>query len=92
MRVDGPNRPRPAAKPAAKKRAGAAKGSSASVRVADAASLQEKAKVMFAELPEVRLQRIEAIRERLARGDYEVPPREVAKKIVLNALAEVPWR
>jgi flagellar biosynthesis anti-sigma factor FlgM len=61
------------------------------VQVADAASLREKAQVMLANLPEVRLDRIEEIRSSIERGEYEVSGKKVASRIVLNALAERPW-
>lgn len=61
------------------------------VQVADAAGLREKAEVMLANLPEVRLERIEEIRSSLEQGDYQVDSREVASRIVVNALAERPW-
>ena len=71
------------------KRAGA-KGKDA-VRVAEAEALREKIRAVLAEMPEVRIERIEALRDAIAEGRYEVPAREVARKIVLNALAEAPW-
>ena len=94
VRISGPGRPGSisSAKKAGKKsaaRAGSAGGET--VQVADAASLREKAQVMLANLPEVRLDRIEEIRGSIERGEYEVSGKEVASRIVVNALAERPW-
>lgn len=61
------------------------------VRVADAAGLREKAKAMLADLPDVRLERIEEIRDALERGQYHVAGEKVARRIIANALAEHPW-
>lgn len=66
-------------------------GGSEKVQVADAAGLREKAQVMLANLPEVRLERIEEIRSSIEQGEYQVDGREVASRIVINALAERPW-
>lgn len=93
VRISGPSRPGniSSAKKAGRKSAAKAGGSGETVQVADAASLREKAQVMLANLPEVRLDRIEEIRSRIERGEYEVSGKEVASRIVLNALAERPW-
>lgn len=61
------------------------------VRVADAAGLREKAKVMLADMPETRLERVEEIRDALERGEYHVDGEQVAEKIITNALAERSW-
>ena len=75
------------------KRSAAKSGSAGGekVQVADAAGLREKAGVMLSNLPEVRLERIEEIRSSIERGEYEVSGKEVASRIVINALAERPW-
>jgi flagellar biosynthesis anti-sigma factor FlgM len=94
VRISGPGRPggvsgtkRTSGKSAAK----AGGSGSEKVQVADAAGLREKAQVMLANLPEVRMERIEEIRGSIERGDYEVSGRQVASRIVINALAERPW-
>jgi len=76
-----------------KKRASKGKASSAKgqVSVSDAASLREKAKVLLADMPEVRLDRIEAIRGALEQGNYHMDEKQLAAQIVANALAEQPW-
>ncbi|RMH51141.1 MAG: flagellar biosynthesis anti-sigma factor FlgM [Zetaproteobacteria bacterium] len=61
------------------------------VKVADAASLHERARVLLADLPEVRLERIEQIRDALEQGTFEIDERRVAARIVRNALAERSW-
>jgi len=42
-------------------------------------------------MPEVRLERIEEIRDAIERGEYGVDARKVAARIVINALAEHAW-
>lgn len=61
------------------------------IRIADAERLREQAQVMLANMPEVRMERIEEIRDALEQGNYEVPSQEVAVRIVINALAERSW-
>ena len=80
-------------KSSGKKRAGKGKSASASgqVSVGDAASLREKAKVLLADMPDVRLDRIEAIRGALEQGNYQMDEKQLAAHIVANALAEQPW-
>jgi len=75
------------------KSAGKARGGRArdKVKVADAASLHERARVMLADLPEVRLERIEEIRDALERGTFQLNERKVAARIVRNALVERTW-
>ena len=62
-----------------------------SVQVSDSASLREKAKTMLAEMSEVRMDRIEEIRDALEKGTYQSDSRKIASQIVCNALAEHPW-
>jgi len=61
------------------------------VKVADAASLHERAKVMLADMPDVRLDRIEEIRDALEKGSFELNEKKVAVRIVRNALVERTW-
>ena len=94
VRISGPGRPGnvSSTKRSGKRSAARASGSgSETVHVADAASLREKAQVMLASLPDVRMERIEEIRDSIERGEYEVSGKEVASRIVINALAERPW-
>ncbi|MDQ6963684.1 MAG: flagellar biosynthesis anti-sigma factor FlgM [Mariprofundales bacterium] len=65
--------------------------SSDRVKVADAASLHERAKVMLADMPDVRMERIEEIRDALEQGSFQMSEREVAVRIVRNALVERVW-
>ncbi|MDQ6951130.1 MAG: flagellar biosynthesis anti-sigma factor FlgM [Mariprofundales bacterium] len=76
-----------------RKGAGKAKGGRASdqVRVADASSLHERAKVMLADMPEVRMERIEGIRDALEKGTFQMNEKQVAVRIVRNALVERAW-
>jgi len=76
-----------------KKRSSKSKPSSSTeqVRVADAAALHEKAKLLMADMPEVRLERIEAIRAALEQGNFHMDEKQVAMHIVANAMAERPW-
>ena len=94
VRISGPRRPggiSSARKAGGKSSARSSGSSGETVQVADAASLREKAQVMLANLPEVRLDRIEEIRSSIERGEYGVSGKEVASRIILNALAERPW-
>jgi len=76
-----------------KKRASKGKSSSPGdqIRVADAIALREKAKTLLADMPEVRLERIEALRDALEQGSLQMNERQLAAHIVANALAERPW-
>jgi len=62
-----------------------------SVQVSDAAGLRERAKVMLADMPEVRLGKIEDIRNALENGTYNMDSKAVSTYIVRNALSEHPW-
>lgn len=62
------------------------------VEVSDAAALRERAHVMMADMPEVRMERIEAIRDVLESGKFTFDSKEVATQIVRNALAEHSWK
>ncbi len=61
------------------------------VSVGNSAELREKALSMYADISAVRVDEIEAIRDRIARGDYHVDERKIAAKIVSNALLERSW-
>ena len=73
----------------------APKGSSAAkggqIHVNDASALREKAKVLLSDISEVRMERIEEIRDALENGSYQVNEQDVAVQIVANALGEKPW-
>jgi len=53
--------------------------------------LCDQALSRLAEMPEVRLDVTEKVRQLLESGGYEVPSRKVAERIVFNALSERPW-
>lgn len=94
MRVDGPRSTaeiRKAGKASKANKSARKQGSGDRIQVADAASLRERAKVLLAETPDVRLDRIEAIRESLERGTFQMDDRETAVRIVINAMAERSW-
>ncbi len=94
MRIQGTGRPNriSATKGSGRKRAASGtSGVTDRVKVAEAAALREKARVMIADMPDVRLERIEEIRDALERGEYGVDARKVAARIVINALAEHAW-
>jgi len=96
VRISGPNRPSgvSSAKAGGKKRTAspsASAGTSDRVQVAGATALREKAKTMIADMPDVRLERIEEIRGALEQGQYEVDNRKVAARIIINALTERLW-
>ncbi len=61
------------------------------VSVADATSLRKKAKTMLSDTSDVRIKRVEEIRNALEEGSYEINERNVAVHIVINALTEKPW-
>ena len=62
------------------------------VEVSDASALRERAQVMLSEMPEVRMERIEEIRDALESGKFKVSGKKVATQIVRNALAEHSWK
>jgi len=88
-----PSTPLQSSKGGRGKAAAKAKGGRARdrVKVADAASLHERAQVMLADMPEVRLERIEGIRDALEQGNFQMNEKEVAVRIVRNALVERVW-
>jgi len=98
VRINGTGRPTSIQKPKTASKSGGSGGAARSggagerVEVSDAASLREKAQVMLADMPEVRLERIEEIRDALDSGKFSFDSREVATQIVRNALAEHSWR
>lgn len=61
------------------------------VQVSDAATLREMAHAMMADMPEVRLERIEEIRDALESGTANYSSKKVATQIVRNAMAEHSW-
>jgi len=61
------------------------------VQVSDASTLREMAKSMMADMPDVRLERIEEIRDALEQGTFKYNGKKVATQIVLNALSEHSW-
>jgi len=66
-------------------------GAADTVRVADAAGLREKVQMMLADMPELRMDRIEEIRDALESGSYEIDSQKVAARIITNAVAERLW-
>jgi len=61
------------------------------IHVNDASALREKAKVLLSDISEVRMERIEELRNALENGNYQVNEQDVAVQIVTNALGEKPW-
>lgn len=93
VRISGLGRPAGmgVAKKSEKKSKSSGGKAGSQVKVADAAGLREKAKVMLADMPEARLERVEEIRDALERGEYHVDGKHVAERIIANALAERSW-
>ncbi len=96
VRISGTGRPVAIqkSKVAAKASASGSKSSAAGerVEVSDASALREKAKAMLAEMSDVRLERIEEIRDALESGTFIFNSKKVATQIVRNALAEHSWK
>jgi len=61
------------------------------VQVTDAETLREMAHTMMADMPDVRLEKIEGIRDALEKGTFQCNSKKVATQIVRNALAERTW-
>jgi len=61
------------------------------IQVSDAAGLRERAKVMLSDMPDVRLDKIEEIRDALESGTYQLDSKSVSVHIVRNALSEHAW-
>lgn len=74
-----------------KKAASKSGGSKDSVQVSDATGLRARAKVMLAEMPDVRLDKIEGIREALEQDTYQLNHKAISAHIVRNALSEHSW-
>ena len=92
VRISGSNQPTGIHKSAGKpKKATGKKVGSDSVQVSDAAGLRERAKVMLADMPDVRLDQIESIRNALENGSYKMNSKAISAHIVRNALSEHSW-
>jgi len=91
MRIQGSSAPTAANKSVKKSKGSAAKASGDSVQVSDAAGLRERAKVMLSDMPDVRLDQIEEIRNALEQGTYQMNHKAVSTYIVRNALSEHSW-
>ncbi|HID36678.1 MAG TPA: flagellar biosynthesis anti-sigma factor FlgM [Ghiorsea sp.] len=92
VRISGSSQPAGIHKSAGKPKGAAVKsGKSDSVKVSDAAGLRERAKVMLADMPDVRLDEIESIRNALEQGTYQMNNKNIATHIVRNALSEHAW-
>jgi flagellar biosynthesis anti-sigma factor FlgM len=92
VKITGSNQPTGIHKSVGKPKKSRAKGSkSDSVKVSDAAGLRARAKVMLAEMPDVRLDQIESIRNALENGTYTMNNKAIASHIVRNALSEHAW-
>jgi len=71
-----------------------AESSSAASQVGDrvdisASSLDvQKMKGIIQNTPDLRMDRVQALKEQIERGDYEVDPYRVADKMLMNLLAE----
>jgi len=61
------------------------------VQVSDAAGLRERAKVMLSDMPEVRMEIIEGIRNSLEKDTYQMDSKAISAFIVRNALSEHSW-
>jgi len=99
VRINGSNRPASVQSSGGSKNPGKSSASGGKsgaagerVEVSDASALRERASVMLSEMPEVRMERIEEIRDALESGKFEVSGRKVATQIVRNALAEHSWK
>ncbi len=62
------------------------------VEVPNAAVPNKRIYMIMADMPEVWMERVEEIRDALASGRFSFDSREVATRIVRNALAEHPWK
>ena len=91
MRIQGSSAPTTASKSTKKTKGSATKSRGDSVQVSDAAGLRERAKVMLSDMPDVRLDQIEEIRNALEQGTYQMNHKAVSTYIVRNALSEHSW-
>jgi len=72
----------------------AAKGEAGSAVAADRVDLSvgsldlQKMKEIITKTPDVRMDRVQALKAQIERGDYEVDPYRVADKMLMNFLAE----
>lgn len=62
------------------------------VEVSNAPVLSKMTYRIMADMPVVWMERIEEIRDALASGRFSYDSKEVATRIVKNALAEHPWK
>ncbi len=99
VRISGTNPPASIQKSGGSKGSAKSSGSSGKrgtggerVEVSDASALRERAQVMLSDMPEVRMERIEEIRDALESGSFQISGKKVAAQIVRNALAEHSWK
>jgi len=92
VKITGSNQPMGIHKSAGKAKKSASKSrASDRVKVSDAAGLKERAKVLLSDMPDVRLDQIEGIRDALENGSYTMNNKAIASHIVRNALSEHAW-
>jgi len=94
VRISGSSAPSGIHKSAGKSSSGAKAGKAGrgdKVQVSDASALRERAKVMLSNMPDVRLDKIEGIRDALESGTYQMNSKAVSVHIVRNALSEHAW-
>jgi len=92
VKITGANKPTGIHKSVGKPKPQPAKsGKHDSVKVSDAAGLRARAKVMLEDMPDVRLDEIEQIRNALENGSYQMNNKAIASHIVRNALSEHAW-
>lgn len=48
----------------------------------------QKMKMIIQDTPEVRMDRVQALKEQIERGEYQVDPYRVADKMLMNLLSE----
>ena len=61
------------------------------VQISDASGLRARAKLLIAEMPDVRLDMIENIRASIEQGTYQMNSWAISAYIVRNALSERAW-
>ncbi len=92
VKITGPNQALGIHKTTGKTKKAASKSKASDrVKVSDAAGLKERAKVLLADMPDVRLEQIESIRQALENGSYTINNKAIASHIVRNALSEHAW-
>ena len=77
-------------KPVAKSQADKAGSTGDRVELSSSSKDVGKIQAILDSTPAVRTEKVQAIRERIEQGEYQVDPKEVADKMIVSLLSDMP--